>query len=51
MATIHAGTNAVKQAAGNPLLQLLERLGYMVRGALYAVMGLLALGIAVSVGP
>jgi hypothetical protein len=51
MATVHAGTNAVKQAAGNPLLQLLERLGYVVRGALYAVMGLLALGIAVSVGP
>ncbi len=51
MTTVHAGTNAVKQAAGNPLLQLLERLGYVVRGALYAVMGLLALGIAVSVGP
>jgi uncharacterized protein DUF1206 len=51
MASVHAGTNAVKHAAGNPLLQLLERLGYVVRGALYAVMGLLALGIAVSVGP
>lgn len=51
MASVHAGTNAVKQAAGNPLLQLLERLGYVVRGALYAVMGLLALGIAASVGP
>jgi fumarate reductase subunit D len=51
MATVHAGNNAVKRAAGNPLLQLLERLGYVVRGALYAVMGLLALGIAVSVGP
>ncbi|HAC46126.1 MAG TPA: hypothetical protein DCF65_08665 [Chloroflexi bacterium] len=50
MATFHGGTNAVKQAAGNPLLQLLERLGYVVRGALYAVMGLLALGIAVGVG-
>jgi fumarate reductase subunit D len=51
MATIQTGTNAVKRAAGNPLLQLLERLGYAVRGALYAVMGLLALGIAISVGP
>jgi fumarate reductase subunit D len=51
MATFHAGTNAVKRAAGNPLLQLLERLGYVVRGALYSVMGLLALGIAISVGP
>jgi hypothetical protein len=51
MASLHAGTNAVKRAAANPLLELLERLGYAVRGALYAVMGLLALGIAVSVGP
>jgi fumarate reductase subunit D len=50
MATIHAGTNAVKRAAANPLLELLERLGYAVRGALYGVMGLLALGIALSVG-
>jgi fumarate reductase subunit D len=51
MATVHAGTSAVKRAAANPVLALLERLGYAVRGALYAVMGLLALGIAVSVGP
>lgn len=51
MATFHSGVNAVKRAAANPLLELLERLGYAVRGALYAVMGLLALGIAVSVGP
>jgi hypothetical protein len=50
MATFHAGQNAVKRAAANPLLELLERLGYAVRGALYAVMGLLALGIAVGVG-
>jgi len=46
MATIHAGKNAVKRAAANPVLELLERLGYAVRGALYAVMGLLAMGIA-----
>jgi fumarate reductase subunit D len=51
MSTSNAGTNAVKRAAANPVLELLERLGYAVRGALYAVMGLLALGIAVSVGP
>jgi hypothetical protein len=51
MAAVHGGVNAVKRAAANPLLELLERLGYAVRGALYAVMGLLALGIAVSVGP
>jgi hypothetical protein len=49
MATVNAGTGAVKRAAANPLLELLERLGYVVRGALYAVMGILALGIAVSV--
>lgn len=51
MATIQTGRSAVKRAAANPMLALLERLGYVVRGALYAVMGLLALGLAVSVGP
>jgi hypothetical protein len=49
MATIQAETGAVKRAAANPMLELLERLGYVVRGALYAVMGILALGITVSV--
>jgi hypothetical protein len=49
MATIQAGNNAVKRAAANPALELLERLGYVVRGALYAVMGLLALEIVLSV--
>ena len=49
MATINAGTTAVKRAAENPVLALLERLGYVVRGALYAVMGLLALGVAVGI--
>jgi len=48
MATIQGGRSAVKRAAANPALELLERLGYVVRGALYAVMGILALGIAVS---
>jgi Domain of Unknown Function (DUF1206) len=48
--TVQTGTNAVKRAAANPLLELLERLGYVARGALYAVMGLLALGVALSVG-
>jgi len=46
VATVQVGRNAVKRAAANPVLELLERLGYLVRGALYAVMGLLALGIA-----
>jgi hypothetical protein len=49
MATIQAGNSAVKRAATNPVLELLERLGYVVRGALYAVMGLLALRIVLSV--
>jgi Domain of Unknown Function (DUF1206) len=49
VATVQATRNAVKRAAGNPLLGLLERLGYLVRGALYAVMGLLALGIALKI--
>ncbi len=50
MATVHAGASAVKNAAANPVLELLERLGYVVRGTLYAVMGLLALGIALGIG-
>jgi hypothetical protein len=50
LATAEAGANAVKRAAGSPVLRLLERLGYASRGALYAVMGLLALGIALRVG-
>jgi fumarate reductase subunit D len=50
MATLQSGNSAVKRAAANPVVELLERLGYVVRGALYAVMGLLALGIAVGVG-
>ena len=49
MATVQAGNNTVKRAAANPWLELLERLGYLVRGALYAVMGLLALKIVLSV--
>ena len=50
MATVQTGKNALKRAAASPLLRFLERLGYAARGALYTVMGLLALGIALSVG-
>jgi fumarate reductase subunit D len=50
MGAVRAGNNAVKRAATNPVLELLERLGYAVRGALYAVMGLLALKVVFSVG-
>src|SRR6202521_3183862 len=49
MASIHAGNSAVKRAAANPALEILERLGYAVRGALYAVMGLLALRVVLGV--
>ncbi|TMB43538.1 MAG: DUF1206 domain-containing protein [Chloroflexi bacterium] len=52
MATVQANANSVKheakRAAANPGLELLERLGYIVRGALYIAMGILALRIALS---
>jgi hypothetical protein len=48
MASIQNRTSEVKHVAANPQLELLERLGYVVRGALYAVMGFLALRIALS---
>lgn len=48
MTTVHAGNNAFKRAATSPMVELLERLGYAVRGALYAVMGLLALRVVFS---
>jgi len=49
MASIQTASNAVKRAATSPALEILERLGYAVRGALYAVMGLLALKVVLSV--
>lgn len=39
-----------KRAASNPWLEFLQRVGYAVRGVLYAVMGGLALGLALGVG-
>ena len=50
MATARISADPVKRAAANPKLELLERLGYIVRGALYAVMGVLALRIALRIG-
>ncbi len=50
MASVRAGETAVKRAAGNPVLRLLERLGYAARGTLYTVMGALALGVALRFG-
>jgi hypothetical protein len=41
---------AVKRAAANPWIEFLERLGYVTRGVLYAVMGTLALGLAIGFG-
>lgn len=39
-----------KRTASNPGIELLERVGYIVRGAIYAVMGGLALGLALGIG-
>jgi len=46
--TAEVSANPVKRAAADPKLELLMRLGYVVRGALYAVMGYLALRIALG---
>jgi Domain of Unknown Function (DUF1206) len=48
VSTVESGANSVKRAAGNPALKLLERLGYVVRGALYVAMGFLALRLALQ---
>jgi hypothetical protein len=52
MATVQANANSVKheakRVAANPGLELLERLGYVVRGVLYFVMGVLALRMALA---
>jgi hypothetical protein len=40
----------IQRATAHPWLEALERLGYVARGVLYALMGLLALGIALGVG-
>jgi hypothetical protein len=45
----HPGT-AVKRAASNKWVELLERVGYVARGVLYIVMGSLALGLALGLG-
>jgi hypothetical protein len=50
MGAIDRPRQKVKRAAQNRGLQLMERLGYVVRGMLYVVMGFLALGVAVGKG-
>lgn len=42
--------SATERTASNPALEMLERLGYIVRGALYATMGALAFGVAAGTG-
>lgn len=42
--------DAAQRAAAHPTLEFLERVGYVARGVLYAVMGALALGLALGVG-
>jgi len=50
MATVQSDRNAVKRAAANPLLELLERLGYLVRGTLglTILIGLVAIVVALG---
>ena len=50
MASVRRGASTLKRAASNSQLEFLERLGYAVRGLLYAVMGILVLRIAVGIG-
>lgn len=42
--------NQARRAAANPWLRFAQRLGYVVRGLLYGVMGALALGVALGLG-
>ncbi len=41
---------ATRRTVANPALELLERAGYVVRGVLYAAMGIFALGLALGLG-
>ena len=54
MASAHSvarrATRATRKSAENPVVELLERAGYVVRGVLYAAMGTFALGLAMGLG-
>src|SRR5919204_1259045 len=54
MASVHGvarrAKTATKKHAANPGLEFLERVGYVIRGVLYAAMGTFALGLAVGLG-
>jgi len=43
-----SANRVLKEAAANPWLERLGRLGYVVRGLLYGVMGILALRLALG---
>lgn len=45
-----AALNEAKNKAAHPLIQRLERFGYIVRGVIYVVIGLLALELAIGAG-
>jgi hypothetical protein len=45
-----AALNEAKHHAANPLIQRLERFGYIVKGVIYFVIGLLALELAIGAG-
>lgn len=47
---VRRASRQVRSAAANPWLDRAERLGYVVRGLLYGVMGWLALQVALGVG-
>jgi Domain of Unknown Function (DUF1206) len=47
---VRGTSRQVRRAAANPWLDRAERLGYVVRGLLYGVMGLLAFQVALGVG-
>jgi Domain of Unknown Function (DUF1206) len=50
MQTARYAPTAVKRAASHPMVEFLERVGYVARGILYVVMGSLALGLALGTG-
>ena len=54
MASVHGvarrAKSATRRGASNPWLEFLERAGYVIRGVLYVVMGVLALGLALGIG-
>jgi hypothetical protein len=54
MASVHGvarrAKSATKRGLSNRWLELLERAGYVIRGVLYAVMGVLAMGLALGIG-